>query len=732
MPAEPQPDRPRRLPRSREVRRSRKLALAALAVLLWPLAGVVAPAAVPAAQAAADSQVSGATTYTIDPAARAVHAQVKLSVRNTKPDSFSTSGAIRYYFNAWGIAVQDEASHVRATRNGAAAHVAIRQRTGYKLVEVSISPAIFYGATANLAIAYDLPDGGARSSSQVRVGAAFATFVAYAFGDDQATVKVVVPAGYVVTTSGDPIRSESDATGTLLVTDGSVDDQSWYAVVTAENDAALRLQTLSLAIGGQDRVIEVRAWPEDERWSTTVADELARGYPDLARLIGLPWPLSRPLEVREAYTPLLGGYAGFYIQGQAGALDEIRITEEPDGFVILHEASHAWFNGDLFSDRWIGEGLADQYASLAQVDIGGDATAPDAFERSSPVAFPLEDWPPPGYDTRAGAADREHYGYSVAWLLVRSIYTEVGPQAMRAVLAAAATDQTAYVGRDKAETRSPSIKPDWRYFLDLLEQRGGSASAAGLFMTWVVSAADQPVLARHEQLRSAYAALVERGAGWLPGLAIRSPLAGWDLSLASGQIDEAGRVLDLRARIAPLESALVLTDGGALQAGYESAANSYDEPVALATEELATLGRLQAADAAVGAVRGPLAVVGLWGSDPAAGLAAAEQAYRSAHLAAAGQDADAVAALIAAAQGAGTARLALGGGLAGILLLAGGGLVFIGRRRPVGAAMVTGAEGAPSEPPATLGAPMAAEVAMLPPSSAAGEGDEDREADPGP
>ncbi len=37
---------------------------------------------------------------------------------------------------------------------------------------------------------------------------------------------------------------------------------------------------------------------------------------------------------------------------------------------------------------------------------------------------------------------------------------------------------------------------DWRYFLDLLEQVGGSTQAPELFKTWVVSDVERPLLRR--------------------------------------------------------------------------------------------------------------------------------------------------------------------------------------------------------------------------------------------
>ena len=688
-------------------RRRARLALAALFVLLSPLMAVAAPRGVPVALGANGSQASATTTYVIDPGRRLVHAHVVLKVKNTKPNLETTYSTIRYYYSAWSIAVQDEARDVHASRKGAAAPVSVRQKSGYKLVVVTLSPALFYGQTATLDIDFDLPDGGARSASQVRVGAAFATFVAFAFGDDRATVRVEVPAGYDVTTSGDAILSQKDTSGTVLTTDGSVDDVTWYAVITADRPAGLGLQTLELPIDGQDRTVEVRAWPEDETWAANVAAELSTGLPELGGLIGLAWPVKGPLEVQEAYTPLLGGYAGFYIQNGAGPLDLIRVTEDPDAFVVFHEASHAWFNAELLDGRWINEGLADQYASLAQVASGGPPSAPDVSDRHALVAFPLNAWPPPGRIDDKRADEREQYGYATSWTIVRALFDELGAADMREVLAAASGDEIAYLGRPPAESQPQGSGPsDWRYFLDLLQQRGDSGSAAGLFEKWVVTDAQRPTLTAHEQLRQAYVELLSRGSGWLPGLAIRGDLAAWHLDEAQALIDEAGHVLDLRGQIGTLESALGVADGGALKGNYEGAATSYDDTLAVAADELATLQALQWADASEAGPRDVLATIGLWGADPAADLAAAKDAYRTGDRPRARQRAAAVEALLAGADDAGTRRAAAGAAGVDAVVIAGLGIVWLRRRRRE-ATVATAVLPEHAEAPATLAAPMA-------------------------
>ncbi|MGZ6344798.1 MAG: hypothetical protein ACXWOW_05750, partial [Candidatus Limnocylindrales bacterium] len=86
--------------------RALALALLATAAVLVPLASP------PAARAGTESFVTGATTYTLAPADRAVHVTVDLTFKNTKADT----AAVRYYFTGYDIGLQREARNVRATR----------------------------------------------------------------------------------------------------------------------------------------------------------------------------------------------------------------------------------------------------------------------------------------------------------------------------------------------------------------------------------------------------------------------------------------------------------------------------------------------------------------------------------------------------------------------------------------------------------------------------------------
>ena len=90
--------------------------------------------------------------------------------------------------------------------------VDVAKRKGYRLVTVLFRENLYFGETARIRLTFDLPGGEPRSESDVRVGSAFATFMAWAFGD-RGSVRVEVPKGFRVEISGEDMDQEADAKG---------------------------------------------------------------------------------------------------------------------------------------------------------------------------------------------------------------------------------------------------------------------------------------------------------------------------------------------------------------------------------------------------------------------------------------------------------------------------------------------------------------------------------------
>ena len=141
---------------------------------------------------------------------------------------------------------------------------------------------------------------------------------------------------------------------------------------------------------------------------------------------------------------------------------------------------------------------------------------------------------------------------------------------MREVLAAADDQAIAYPGAPKRETQTlVATFKDWRYFLDLLEQVGGSTPGGRALRDLGRLGRRAPVAGRPRAARRAVTTrLVERADGWQPAYAIRAQMARWALvdAVTASWIWPRPRSIDGRPS-SRSEAQLGLDDGGALQVG---------------------------------------------------------------------------------------------------------------------------------------------------------------------
>lgn len=600
--------------------------MAPRAALLALLASVVLlgfPATAPPTRAADGVEVGAVTTYALRPEARAVHVTVRSTVRNVTQDTART----RFYYLSYTFAVHPDAVKVRATRAGAPLKTTVRREKDTQRVSVAFGIRLYRGQRVTFQVDYDLPDAGAGGKGQTRAGAAFAAFTAYAFGEERAGVRVVLPAGFrVLSTQGKKLASSRGRGGTTVLADNRITEPDrWATWIAAERPEGFRSTPLSVFVGGASKPLQVDAWPEDETWASGVSSALRHGLPVMADLVGLPWRVKGPLRVREVYSPLLGGYAGFYDE----AADEIRVTDKADVQVVLHEASHAWFNGSLFRERWINEGLADEYAARALARQGAQADPPGRVERGSSIAFPLNDWPAPDTSTKgATAARREAYGYDASWSVVRQIVTELGTERMRTILRAAARREIAYLGAGPAESRAAeSGTADWRELLDLLEERAGSRRAEPLFERWAVGPEEQAELTDRATTRALYVRLQREAGSWSSALPLRQALARWRFAEARDLMAQARTVLMKRDDVEALARRLEMKATGALEAAYEASNDNYVTANSLADEQLQTLASIDRAQRVSSTRPDAITALGLLGTPPSTGLADAAGAY---------------------------------------------------------------------------------------------------------
>lgn len=129
---------------------------------------------------------------------------------------------------------------------------------------------------------------------------------------------------------------------------------------------------------------------DDQEWAEFTVDTVERGLPALQEVLGLELP-DRPLTVVESTGGYHLGYAGVYI----GDLNLIEVGDELDRKVMLHELSHLWLNANLFAERWIFEGLAEEVSNRAADELGEPRTPPDPIDPDDPAAVALNDWGDP-------------------------------------------------------------------------------------------------------------------------------------------------------------------------------------------------------------------------------------------------------------------------------------------------------------------------------------------------
>lgn len=526
--------------------------------------------------------VASTYTYTVDPAASVIHVVAEMSFTNTVPNTIEGNYINKAYFTGFTVPLPVEAVNVAASQDGQPIAVTpdfVEGETEFFIEKLDFARNLFYNKTANVALTYDINGHPPRDEAITRVNAAYASFPAYGIGDEgKLTVRVVVPAGYVIDTFGDDavMTTEGDAT-VYTATDIPQPDQ-FTLFISARADSALATEDRTVG----DASFTVKSWPDDAAWKDFVDQHLDTAVPKLEELIGQPWSVPTTIVITEAVTSYLYGYAGWYNDGS----QQLEIGENLDPQVLVHELSHTWFNDRWFDPRWIDEGLAQEYSDLANQALGEPAVSPEPVDTAAAGAQPLNTW---GENTAAG--DEEEYGYNASWFVIDGIVDEVGVEKMRSIFASVANSYIPYRGED--ETQEYFVEQDWRLLLDLAENIGGSTVAKGLIEQYVVTPGEAPLLAARDAARTTYAALQAAGGTWAAPTGIRELMSQWKFEDAAAPMAEATAVLGERDALQTTLDDLGVDIDPQIEASYESA----DDDLAAVAEQIADMQ--SAADAAI-------------------------------------------------------------------------------------------------------------------------------------
>lgn len=550
-----------------------RLVVAALGIL-----ASLALAPVPVASADKGLDVTSSYTYTIDPDTDAVQVVADLTFKNTVANRVEGNYVNKTYFGGFSLPLPAEAGHMVATQDGVKLTITpqpLLDASSYYLLDIDFARDLFYNKSAHVVVAYDIIGDPPRTSNPSRVNDAYAAFNAYGIADSgKLTLRVVVPGGYQIDTFGDK-AVRTDEGGKIIYTASDIGQPNDFNLfISARDDTALTRTEVTVG----DNTFVVRGWPGDADWDTFIKQQITSTVPALQELVGQPWPVDGSLEVREAFTPYLYGYAGWFNESAR----ELEIGEDLDPQVVAHELSHAWFNNSWFADRWINEGFAQTYSELANEAQGMAEQSPLPIDAGDTNRIQLDTWGEPLLADGANAV--EEYGYNASWFVIDAVVDEIGPEAMRKVFAATHNATLAYVGDAPPELTTPRV--DWHRFLDLLEQVGGSATAQHLLSTYVLTPEQVSELPDRTATLADYEQLNVRGGTWAAPLALRRAMALWDFATANSLITGSNSVLDTRDQLTAAAERLDLVAPTTVEALYEMSDHQLDRAKAQVADQL--------------------------------------------------------------------------------------------------------------------------------------------------
>ncbi|HEX6221427.1 MAG TPA: hypothetical protein VF115_10050, partial [Acidimicrobiia bacterium] len=529
-----------------------------------------------------------------------------------------------------------------------------------------------YQETIEIHLEYDIPGDPPRSRTTFRINPAYINFAVAGWGDPGlATVNVATPASFDLELTGSDWDETRTVDGTTVHTVSSIDDPGEFLIeVRGYDEAALATEMLSV----RNAEIVVGAWPGDIEWSDQVATSVITGLPTLMELVGLPWTVEDALFVNESAEVFLAGYGGWYLRDQS----LIEVSEWADPHLVLHELSHVWFNQDLFTGRWISEGLAEVFSLRAVADAGladengSDTESPPVDDGE--VGF-LNSWVIPDPEELEPDQIRayEEYGYATSRWVIQDTIDEIGFENMAVVLAAAADDLIAYRGAPEPERVDP--RDDWRRLLDLVEELGGATGASELFAKYVT---DEDLTSR-SQTRAEYHELIKEGQGWLAPFYVREPLSAWDFAETTARIAEARAILDDRFEAESNLAVIGVAPGITLEETYESASDSLEETRSLAEQMVDVSGDVLEAREVLSEERSLMTEIGLLGVNPDEEYQEAVDELEEEDLDRAAIEARELVTLLEGAEDRGRLRAGLAAGA--LVLMIGGTVVVMSRRR---------------------------------------------------
>ena len=621
-----------------------------------------------------DLTIVSSARYDVQPSRHRIHVTVDLTMTNHLTDTVTR----RYYFDHAFLAVLPQATGYELHWAGAGTPSVrpVRKTKSSTLLRLDFPQHLTSGKTAVYRLTFDLQDPGGVPTRDLRVGDSLVSFPVWAFATDGtpgSSVSVVFPAGFQVQVEAGSIPAPTTSPdGRVVFHSGALSKPlDFFAYLIADRPGAYASSTVSTTVLDAPVSVGVRAWSDDAAWGKRIGNLVQRGLPRLGERVGLAWPTFDPtLTIEEAVSRSTGGYAGLFDPG-AGT---VAIAYYADAFVVLHEASHAWFNGNLLADRWSNEAFASYYGAAVANDLKIKVQTDVLTDALKKSRIPLNAWGPVGSEK----VEQEDYAYAAALELARQIAKRAGADGLQAVWKDAAGKVGAYqpVGGGTETVAGP---PDWRGLLDLLEARTGK-TYEDLWRTWVARPADVPLLDARATARKQYDQLLTDVHDWRVPKPIRDAMRAWQFDDASSLMTAAEDVVQLRAEVEAAAAKAGLYAPATLRSTFEND-DCFDDATSEASAELATIDRYEAAVAKRPTTTSPISTLGLWNETPEADLIAARDAFAKGDLQASTRASDEAAASWSNAESIGQGRAFSMGALALFGLMTLGLFVTTYRRR---------------------------------------------------
>ncbi len=610
--------------------------------------------------------------YRIDADTGQLQVTAEFAITADKPNRSTNRGVTQYYFTGYYFTVPQEINDLSITQDGVELEFEVLDEDEFgQVLDVSFRRNIFYGRTANVDISYTVDGSIPRGEALTRINGAYAGFAIW--GDptiETSEFNVYLPDGFTASDVSSYRFEAETIDGEAVLQDSTTSGEAdfYFELLSLRNDDALVRSELEV----DGHSVEIQAWPGDDAWLEFATETVEEGMPVLIDLVGVEWPVEDTLTIAESYSPYLVGYAGWY----SADTNVIEVGDELDTHTLLHEMSHAWFNQDLFRERWITEGLADTYAARAAELISdsepdGETVGPESSQFDS-AARPLSGW---SRIYNGDSNETESWSYGAAWTVTEEIIDQIGYEAMGEVLTATKDDVISYQGENDPEA-AQTVR-SWRSYLDLLEVVGGAEDLEEVFADWVMTPAQQIRLDRRSETRPSYEALEERGESWAVPLVVRHEMDKWDFNDVDELIVAAEAVLDVRDETLAVADGFGLAIPADAEESYQDADTDLDQALLAAQETRDATQILVAGIERIDTDRSLTTRVGLIGTDPELLIDEAIEAFEDHDFELAAEKVAEVETMIAQAGNTGTTRLGLAaGGL--FLVIVGFGLV---RRR---------------------------------------------------